>query len=1150
MKKQKSNAIYLRMPTKWLLLAAFNVMIFYNTMAQTTTYTPQNYWRFEQPNFRKDLIQNTDFYEPNAMPCTSVAGQVGNGIQFNQLGGYVGFTNISMVNNAFTIEFMLRFSNSTDGRVASSCIGLNYPVIEFITTDNTPEANGSLTNEFMISLTKTGRASYDYYLNSKWHHFVFKYDGNAGIKEVWVDGQCPEGFRTSITPGNVLTFNNYMSFAIGTQIDELAIYNKAIPPQMIAKHYDDAFKATVKQPYDYTFYPFYTLDQVAPTNAPVDGLEFAPGYPSYTVNPFEQMRLFPLPRFKVNHTMKRNVPFYDHSLGNTSSYMSLKSTHYVNDTPKYVYDNNMGANILKETAKNWNYHTSLQPINQHFPLSAYTDTASIHAKMILFANQNPAIPVSISTNCQRISGTDETHRQDLPAAAYLKRANGSYIFDMYNEKMVSPLWTTDSVQKRASELTPNILKLQSFLTRPINFVCENGEFFGEARDSTLLALDPNVLANKNASGLNWIRYQGRWQANVEGVYKNALLNGVTLPSNYKFSMYNVGATQPGVWTDYAMRRHINSAYENGFHYSTPPMYSIRPNHWALGYSAYPAYGIVAEGRATEIGLGEKFFSPFVWAGNQMDEERIVRPAQYLALLKSMSMLGADFFHTFAYASSYIDPGNRHYICDPKEYIYQIAMPIYAQATTSHFEHIFRNSTLLPTAANLTFSGSNFRQGSGNNRLVMARKANNQNIYVIYGSVQPNSNMRGNVAKDANINVMIDNNDLKFNIRRQGSTYIYDKTDPSNPIFYQLDKWHQWEHPYYWSKDFFIEAELYDNPTGTFALKTQNPNTNPNDYSTGYNTYIYFPTGANYSTPINYYFQPRDPTNNDFTIWVRARSSNQQASANIKVVVDGNLQAAKNICIDPGVFKWYHLDCTSKSPIALNNMSLSQHLIQFISQNQNLELDQFLLSTNPFPEDVIPSEIAAMSCGNSCVRLALPVSFLDFIGFPIKNKVQLQWRTTSELNNDRFEIERSPDNRTFEYIGQVKGAGIATDIKNYAFMDEKPFAKNNYYRLKQIDADGKAEYAKTVLVNMDYSNLEIVNTVLRNENELALTLASPTNAALIVQVVDISGKNILIKEIEAVQGLSTYFIPTYELSQGIYIIGVSDGINKIYRKFVK
>ncbi|MEL6674312.1 MAG: T9SS type A sorting domain-containing protein [Bacteroidota bacterium] len=85
------------------------------------------------------------------------------------------------------------------------------------------------------------------------------------------------------------------------------------------------------------------------------------------------------------------------------------------------------------------------------------------------------------------------------------------------------------------------------------------------------------------------------------------------------------------------------------------------------------------------------------------------------------------------------------------------------------------------------------------------------------------------------------------------------------------------------------------------------------------------------------------------------------------------------------------------------------------------------------------------------------SLLDakFVG----GKVNLAWSTTKEVNNDRFEVERSIDGRNFTKIGQVSGAGNTTVEQQYFFTDYTPSLGLTYYRLKQVDIDGTFEYSR-------------------------------------------------------------------------------------------
>ncbi len=95
---------------------------------------------------------------------------------------------------------------------------------------------------------------------------------------------------------------------------------------------------------------------------------------------------------------------------------------------------------------------------------------------------------------------------------------------------------------------------------------------------------------------------------------------------------------------------------------------------------------------------------------------------------------------------------------------------------------------------------------------------------------------------------------------------------------------------------------------------------------------------------------------------------------------------------------------------------------------------------------------------------LPVSFLSFEGKLINYAVQLQWKTTLEINNQGFEIQKSEDNRNWLAIGWEDPIN-SSSLKTYSFIDDKPRRGINYYRLKQIDTDGQFAFSNTIEVNV-------------------------------------------------------------------------------------
>lgn len=88
---------------------------------------------------------------------------------------------------------------------------------------------------------------------------------------------------------------------------------------------------------------------------------------------------------------------------------------------------------------------------------------------------------------------------------------------------------------------------------------------------------------------------------------------------------------------------------------------------------------------------------------------------------------------------------------------------------------------------------------------------------------------------------------------------------------------------------------------------------------------------------------------------------------------------------------------------------------------------------------------------------LPVEFISFDTRKADNGVQLTWKVGTEINVDRYEIERSTDGVNFKKIGTVN----ATQNSSYSFTDLQPINGVSYYRVRNVDIDGAFKYT-TVL----------------------------------------------------------------------------------------
>jgi hypothetical protein len=100
---------------------------------------------------------------------------------------------------------------------------------------------------------------------------------------------------------------------------------------------------------------------------------------------------------------------------------------------------------------------------------------------------------------------------------------------------------------------------------------------------------------------------------------------------------------------------------------------------------------------------------------------------------------------------------------------------------------------------------------------------------------------------------------------------------------------------------------------------------------------------------------------------------------------------------------------------------------------------------------------------------LPVNLSEFKAVKNGKTAVLSWKTLSELNNKGFGVERSADGNNFSQIQFVNGNGSTTAASQYSTTDNSPLSGANYYRLKQVDNDGKQTYSSTVSVNFSSIN---------------------------------------------------------------------------------
>lgn len=157
---------------------------------------------------------------------------------------------------------------------------------------------------------------------------------------------------------------------------------------------------------------------------------------------------------------------------------------------------------------------------------------------------------------------------------------------------------------------------------------------------------------------------------------------------------------------------------------------------------------------------------------------------------------------------------------------------------------------------------------------------------------------------------------------------------------------------------------------------------------------------------------------------------------------------------------------------------------------------------------------------------LPVTLVNFNAKKIENGNLISWSTTSETNNAGFEIERSDNAKNFNLIARIEGKGNSKATLTYQYTDINPLAEN-YYRLKQIDYDGKTTYSRMIHVQSETATLKAYPNPARGQFVL-----ESSDAKSPVSVYNVLGQKVLKKP-----GAAKQILETDHMDSGTYIIQV-------------
>jgi hypothetical protein len=166
---------------------------------------------------------------------------------------------------------------------------------------------------------------------------------------------------------------------------------------------------------------------------------------------------------------------------------------------------------------------------------------------------------------------------------------------------------------------------------------------------------------------------------------------------------------------------------------------------------------------------------------------------------------------------------------------------------------------------------------------------------------------------------------------------------------------------------------------------------------------------------------------------------------------------------------------------------------------------------------------------------LPVELLSFTATPVETKVNLDWKTASEYNNDYFTVQRSSDGKEFRDIAKVPAGNAGTTVQKYNYVDIHAFRGRSYYRLKQTDLDGQHKFSDIRTVTLgDHAALDI--TVFPNpvtDNEFSMDFQQSLESSTVITVYNVTGAVIYSTMVEP--GVRKFNVRLNYPPKGVYIV---------------
>jgi hypothetical protein len=191
----------------------------------------------------------------------------------------------------------------------------------------------------------------------------------------------------------------------------------------------------------------------------------------------------------------------------------------------------------------------------------------------------------------------------------------------------------------------------------------------------------------------------------------------------------------------------------------------------------------------------------------------------------------------------------------------------------------------------------------------------------------------------------------------------------------------------------------------------------------------------------------------------------------------------------------------------------------------------------------PFTLGSKSSGN-----ILPIDLISFNASCKDDIVDVSFSVASQQNNDYFLVERSIDGNEWDELGILQGENKSNNQKDYSILDFTPIDGMSYYRLTQVDYDGKFKvfspvrnscYTKETNLAMVVYPIPVIN-----EFTFEISVEDYQGSDVFYNIINMQGAVVLSNSLELNKGFNTRTIDIDQLPSGIYILSVNNTKNHI------